>query len=265
MKEKISLNSLKIRALVVDDEQGAVNTLCNMLREYCPQVEVVGTALSVNAAVESIQKLKPDIIFLDIEMPPLGNGFDVLAQIENIDFGVIFTTAYMQYAVRAINTVQPWAYLVKPYSVSELTKAVDKASDIMWGQKKSAISSAGKQTIPLQRVNKQTQIVKAEEVVHCQAEGALSQILLFSDGNWQTIKVNNNIGQLELSLPELLFSRVHHSHIVNLSYIESIEFMGRNGVIKLVSSKFDVPASVSRMNSFQERYDYYISIMSKEV
>jgi two-component system, LytTR family, response regulator len=264
MKEKILLNALIIRVLVVDDEQGAVNTLSNMLREYCPQVKVVGSALTVNAAVEAIKNLKPDMVFLDIEMPPLGNGFDVLAQVENINFGVVFTTAYMQYAVRAINTVQPWAYLVKPYSVSELTGAVDKAGDIMWGQKKSAIASAGKQTVVLHRVNKQTLIVRAEEVVHCEADGGLTQVLLYTEGNWQTIMVNNNIGHLEMSLPELLFNRVHHSHIVNYSYIEKIDFTGRNAMLNLKSATIQVPASVSRMNAFQERYDYYTSIMSKE-
>ncbi len=260
----MSLKALKIKVVVVDDEQGAVNTLCNMLREYCPQVEVIGTALTVSAAVDAINKLGPDMIFLDIEMPPLGNGFDVLAQIENINFGVVFTTAYMQYAVRAINTVQPWAYLVKPYSVSELTRAVDKAADILWGQKKSSIASAGKQPIVLQRVNKQTQVVRAEELVSCQAEGALSQVQLYIEGNWQKIMVNQNIGQLELSLPELLFSRIHHSHIINLSYIEKVDFTGRNGEVYLKSSTVQIPASVSRMGAFQKRYDYYVSIMSKE-
>ncbi len=122
----------RINAIVVDDEIGAVHTLRGMLEEYCPMVNIIAAANTVEQGVRVAKQYRPDIVFLDIEIPPNGNGFDFLRQTEDCDFNIIFTTAYAHYAIQAINDVQPVAYLVKPYRVAELGQPVPITGALSW-------------------------------------------------------------------------------------------------------------------------------------
>ena len=102
----------KLRAVIVEDEEASRETLCNYLQKYCPNVEVVGMGESVKSGIEAIKAGKPDIVFLDVEMP-YGNAFDLLEQIDKVDFEVIFVTAYSNYAVQALNFSASY-YILKP-------------------------------------------------------------------------------------------------------------------------------------------------------
>lgn len=163
--EDKNYSTIKLNALLVDDEKGAINTLQNMLREYCPQIQIVGIATSVENAVRAAKALRPDVVFLDVEMPPFGSGFDFLEKCPELNFGVIFITAYPKYAIQAINMVQPWAYLVKPFSVSDLKKAVDIGMEKRLQQINSIIGLAKQQRIIIQDSRKGTILLEAGEII----------------------------------------------------------------------------------------------------
>ena len=113
-----------LRTIVIDDEKLSREVICNYLKEYCADVDVVATASSVKTAWKTIKKYNPDFIFLDIEMAD-GKGFDLLTMFEKISFKVIFVTAYSEYAVKAFR-FSAVDYLLKPVKIDELISAVEK-------------------------------------------------------------------------------------------------------------------------------------------
>ena len=113
-----------IRAIVIDDEEDSVNFIKSIIDEFCPEVNVVETANSVNEGVTKIKDYNPDIVFLDVEMPN-GTGFDLLERFSTINFDVIFITAYNHYAIKAIK-YSAVDYILKPISIEELIDAVKK-------------------------------------------------------------------------------------------------------------------------------------------
>src|SRR6186713_1804452 len=113
-----------IKAIIIDDEVHCVDTLSILLADYCPEVEVMEKCLSPKKGLEAIERLKPELVFLDIEMPMM-NGFELLEQFKEIPFSVIFTTSYDQYAIKAIR-FSALDYLLKPIDPKELIAAVHK-------------------------------------------------------------------------------------------------------------------------------------------
>lgn len=240
----------QISAVLIDDERGALNTLKNMLGEYCPQVQVGGTALSVREALEMVEKLQPDVVFLDIEMPPVGSGFDFLKKCGEISFGVIFTTAYPQYAIQAINTVQPWSYLIKPYSVFQLKNAVDTTLEKLKQKQESALNAARQQRIILQDSRKGTIVLYAEEVIYCRADGSFTDLVIWKNKRLEKFTSSRRLGEFEAELTAPLFCRTHHSYLVNLNYVEQLERTGRNGRLHLLHTEHKVPVSIAKMEKF---------------
>ncbi|MBK8968335.1 MAG: LytTR family DNA-binding domain-containing protein [Saprospiraceae bacterium] len=248
------LRGLTLRALLVDDEMGAINALRNMLQEYCPQVEICGIASSVQEAVSAAAAIQPDVVFLDIQMPPLGSGFDFLQQFPEPGFGVIFTTAYPKYAIQAINTIQPWAYLVKPYSVSELKKAVAVAADKVYeknkreGQAKSLI---------IQDSRKGTVVIRLDHIVFCRAAGSFTEIHVFRAGKVEKITTSRNLGEYDNELADPRFCRTHHSYLVNLNYVQRFERTGRNGIVHLNPPGYLARVSVAKMDEFISALEHF--------
>jgi class 3 adenylate cyclase len=113
-----------IKAIIIDDEVHCIDTLSILLADYCPEVEIMEKCMSAKKGLEAIERLKPDLVFLDIEMPVM-NGFELLEQFKQIPFSVIFTTSYDQYAIKAIR-FSALDYLLKPIDPKELIAAVHK-------------------------------------------------------------------------------------------------------------------------------------------
>src|SRR4029079_5534961 len=113
-----------IKAIIIDDEVHCVDTLSILLSDYCPEVEVMEKCLSPKKGLEAIERFKPELVFLDIEMPNM-NGFEMLEQFTTIPFSVIFTTSYDQYAIKAIR-FSALDYLLKPIDPKELIEAIHK-------------------------------------------------------------------------------------------------------------------------------------------
>ena len=116
---------MSLRAVIVEDEKHSRETLKNLLEEFCVDISIEGMAESVNEAVSVISSVQPDVVFLDIELQS-GTGFDVLSQLKSINFEVIFTTAFEQYAIKAVK-FSSLDYLLKPIDLEELQSAVEKA------------------------------------------------------------------------------------------------------------------------------------------
>ena len=115
----------RLRALIVDDEEYARKNMIMMLDEYCPEIEVVGEASGKAQAKALITSVQPDVVFLDIRMPSGAEGFELLEEVEEKNFLVVFVTAFKDYAVRAFNASAVY-YLLKPIDIDDLRTAVEK-------------------------------------------------------------------------------------------------------------------------------------------
>jgi two-component system, LytTR family, response regulator len=242
---------MTLRALLIDDEISAVNTLSGMLTQYFPQVQILGKAFSVGDAVEQVLRLQPDLIFVDIEMPPFGNAFDILQKTKEVDMGVIFTTAYPHYAVDAINLVQPWAYLVKPFSIQRLQTAIDIALQKV--QEKQTLNADGTRNgLLVQDSRKGTRVLRFQDIICCCADGSTVEIYVRLQEQTEKILVYKALRELEEILPEQQFCRTHHGYIVNMAHIKRVERTGRNAVLHL-SHNLSAGVSVQRLADFEEK------------
>lgn len=239
-----------IRALLVDDEIGAIQTLQKILHLYCQDVEVVGYARSVPEAVRQVKQHQPNLVFLDIEMTPAGNGFDFIEQTRENDFGVIFTTAYPQYAIQAIKSIQPWYYLVKPFSLADLLQAVEVAATKIQEIKDRANEETGRFSITLPIGRKGNIILKTDDILYCKADQSVSEVYVARGGEVEKIVVFCSLGNLEKRLSGAGFFRTHHSYLVNISRIEGYAKTGRCGTAQFAKNHI-VSISVSKMKEFE--------------
>src|SRR5688572_15729282 len=175
-----------IKAILVDDELHGLETLSILLADYCPEVKVLEKCSSAKKALEAIEKLKPGLVFLDIEMPVM-NGFELLEQFEEIPFSVIFTTSYDQYAIKAIR-FSALDYLLKPVDPKELITAIRKIK-----KQKSAPSNEQLEMLVNQLQNKEGRLTKiavptsegyelipADEILYCEASDNYTHLFLKS-------------------------------------------------------------------------------------
>ncbi len=211
-----------IRAIIIDDEQHCVKALINDLEKSCPSVVVIAACNSAKEGMLLIKKEKPDLVFLDIEMPWM-NGFEMLELIENINFNIIFTTAHDQFAAKAFR-ISAVDYLLKPVDSNDLKEAVKKVGLKMNEQTGNAnienLLRNIKQPNNEQRIalpNKDGyEFAEVHHIIYCQAEGAYTKVFL---DNKKYILVSKTLGDIEELLPVDLFQRIHHSTVVNLRFV----------------------------------------------
>ncbi len=249
----------KINTFIIEDEISAINTLRGMLVQYFPQINIVEEARSVSDALFKVQRNQPELVFLDIEMPPFGNGFEFLEKCPNPSFGVIFVTAYPNYAVQAINHVQPWGYLVKPYSISDLSKAIEKATEKIAENQRNSLENPEMQGLLISDSRKGNIAIKAGDILYCQADGATTDIFYQKEGKTTRFKASKTLKDIEEQLPSQLFNRCHHSYLVNLAFIERYVHTGRNGVIYLRTGA-EVSISVGKMEAFESQFNDFLRL-----
>ncbi len=244
----------RIKAIIVDDERSAIETLRGMLGTFCLHVDILDEATSIEDALLSVRQHLPDLVFLDIEMPPFGKGFDLLKLTPGRSFGVIFTTAYSEYAIQAINEVQPWGYLVKPYRVSDLVQAVLTAGEKMAEKptlEKNEVAEVLGIIIPDSR--KGNIVVHARDILYCRADGGATEIYILKLGKVEKITASRSLKELEEQLPDSIFCRTHHSYVVNLQHVIRYQRTGRNGVVYLPHNH-KAEISVKKMEGFEEQF-----------
>jgi two-component system LytT family response regulator len=211
-----------IRALIIDDEPQNAASLKMDLDLHCPNVRKVAVCHSAKEGMLTIKKEKPDLVFLDIEMPWM-NGFEMLDVIGDINFNIIFTTAHDQFAARAFR-ISAVDYLLKPIDSSDLKAAVNKVEErILLKQGQANIENLLqniKQPTSQQRIalpNKDGyEFVEVNLIIYCQAEGAYTKVYM---ADKKYVLVSKTLGDIEELLPPAIFQRIHHSTVVNVGYV----------------------------------------------
>jgi two-component system LytT family response regulator len=219
-----------MRTIVIDDEKLSREVICNYLRSYCNDIEIVTTASSVKTAYKAITRYSPDFIFLDIEMSD-GKGFDLLTMFEKIDFKVIFVTAYSEYAVKAFR-FSAVDYLLKPVKIDELISAVEKVKSIKdQGPTIETLSelmknlgreSALPRTLVIPHL-KGFNVLKISEIIMCVADGYCTNFFVTGNRKYTS---SRNLKHFDEMLEELNIIRVHHSYLVNLNHVLSYSRQG---------------------------------------
>ena len=215
-----------MKALVIDDERLARKELISLLSEF-PRIEIVGEAVNADDAIEKIDALKPDILFLDIQMPGK-NGFELLETLDVVP-KVIFTTAYDEYALKAFE-VSALDYLLKPIRKERLEECVQKIMDAVQEEKQRSSDAQYKLGL-----NDQVFVKDGDKCWFVK----LSNVRLFeSDGNYIKVYFDNfkpmihkSLNALDKKLDDRAFFRASRKHIINLSWVESIESWFNGGLL----------------------------------
>ncbi|MEZ4920694.1 MAG: response regulator [Saprospiraceae bacterium] len=159
--------------MLVDDESSAITTLRGMIEKFCPNVEIIGICQDYHSAIDLVHKQTPDLVFLDIQISPIHSGFDFLEQTRDRSFGTIFTTAYAEYAVKAINRFQPWSYLVKPFSVADLLDAVKVANQKLQEIHQQKAAQSLDQKFEFTDIFKKHHLIKARDIKYLQINDSI--------------------------------------------------------------------------------------------
>ena len=212
-----------LKAVIVEDEKISRDVLSNYIAKYCPDVKVLDTADDIIKGIDCINKHKPDIVFLDIEMPK-GNGFDLLEKIGDISFETIFVTAFSNYAIRALNFSAAY-YILKPVSIDELIKAVEKVKKLR--KEKSNWSPTRVLLENIQTTVKQNkkillplldgfEMAEIKDIAWCSANDNFTAFHFMSG---KTMMICRTLKFYQEILDEYDFIRVHKSHMVNKNHI----------------------------------------------
>lgn len=219
---------MRWKAVIIDDELNNIENLSLLLQEYCPTVEVTGSAINAAKGKEIIVALLPDIVFLDIQMPE-ESGFDLLQSLDSIDFEVIFVTAFDKYGIQAVK-FSAVDYLLKPVNIEELKKAVDKTAarlqvkrenehirNLLQYIKQPAPAGDHKLALPGAR---ETRFVFVKDILYCKSDNAYTTFFLL---NKEKIIVSKSIREYEELLYPYGIIRTHQSYLVNKHFVESFK------------------------------------------
>lgn len=248
----------KIRTLIVDDEELARKNLEFLLNDYCEGIQVIGEAGNVREAKKFLNSNKIDLLLLDIEMPN-GSGFELLESIKDeIDFKIVFITAYHEYALKAFK-YSAVDYLLKPINPEELQAAINKVkpgSDKDSPEKIEAlIENMGKRGEQLEKIALASmeglQFVNLDEIMYCESQDNYTQFFL-TDG--RRIMVSKTIKFFEEMLDQAKFFRVHRSNIINLRYID--KYVKGEGGFVVLKQGARIPVSRRRKESFLQLFHY---------
>lgn len=207
-----------LRAIIIDDERHCIETLRYELTAHVPEIELLKTHQDTLDGIKSINDLKPDIVFLDIELNDI-SGFQFLDHLSYLDFHLIFTTAYDQYAIEALR-VKAFDYLMKPVSGAHLRTCIDRLIAEMNEKDADALSQANSESLNKLAlpVGSSSIFVDPEGILKVQADGNFS-VLTMSTG--QEYYISKSLKEMERLLQAPPFIRVHKSHIVNVKEISA--------------------------------------------
>jgi two-component system LytT family response regulator len=219
-----------IRSIIIDDEQHCVKALVKDLQQNCPSIEMADACYSAKDGIMAIKKHQPNLVFLDVEMPWM-NGFEMLEILGDINFSIIFTTAHDEFAARAFR-ISAVDYLLKPIDAADLKSAVQKVekklgedsylqhiSNLLRNMRQPSIEQ--KVALP-QREG--YEFIDVSSIIYCQAEGAYTNV--FIQGK-KPMLISRILGDVEELLPPEIFQRIHHSTLINVTYVS--QFLRSDG------------------------------------
>lgn len=237
-----------ITSLIIDDEHDGRVAVRNMLEKYCTNVQILDEADGVEDGFLKIKQHSPDLVFLDIKMDD-GTAFDLLRKFNQIDFRIIFVTAYDEYAIEAIK-YSALDYILKPIRPALLVEAVEKM------QETSRVNRLEQQIeLLLQEKAKREKIalptsdgllfVKVIDILRCESDSSYTNFVL---ANGKKILVTRTMKEFEEMLPVDLFYRVHKSHLINIKYID--QYVTRDGASVIMGNGDCVPIARNRKDEF---------------
>lgn len=242
---------MKIRSVIVEDEQSAREALKSYLTKYCPQIEVVGEAKDAKQAVPLLHELNPQLVFLDVELP-FGNAFDVLDECKDLYFETIFVTAFSEYSLKALNQSAAY-YLLKPVSIEELIIAVNKVQEHVinkeiFDRNRVVVENFREQEPEKRQVILPTlegfEVIKMEEIIRLQGNGNFTDIYLKDGTKKMACRFLKHYAEI-LPYP---FIRVHKSHIINLNWVKSYH-KGLGGYV-ILNNNTEIDISANYKESF---------------
>lgn len=244
-----------IRSLLIDDEPNNVAALRELLLKFCPVVDIVGTADNAKRGQELIVSTQPDLVFLDIEMP-YGNAFELLNNLQPVNFEIIFVTAFDNYAINAIK-YSALDYLLKPVNIKELKAAVEKASDRIHIKNidqriNTLLFNLQKPKKVLGRMALPTvdglEFVNVDDIVRLEA---FSNYTVIHTEKSKLI-ISKLLKDFEDILSEDAFSRIHHSHIINHHFIKKYH-RGRGGYVEMTDGT-SIEVSIRKKDEFLAKF-----------
>lgn len=245
-----------LKAVIIDDEPDCVKLLALQLKMYCPKVQVLAECTSSETGLIKIKELQPDIVFLDIEMPVM-NGFQLLEKLGNINFSLIFVTAYDQFAVKAFR-FNALDYLLKPIDGKDLKVAVEKAL-----QQKPSLEQLklmkqqlnvgekhypDKIALPFQNGVIFTEI---KNILYCESENNYTRFYVVEGRNYL---VSKTLGDIQEVLEERNFLRVHRQFLVNLNHIK--KYVRGEGNYLILSNDINIPVARNKKDKLIERFGW---------
>ena len=248
-----------IRCVLIDDESNSLEMMEWLLKTYCPQVKIEAMCNAAAKGIEAINIYKPDLVFLDIEMPHM-NGFDMLEQFDKLFFDVVFCTAYDQFAIRAFK-YSALNYLLKPIDPEDLKETIRRIEERKTTPSKEQlellfqnIRQTAKPTV--QRIALTTGdgmiFVPTSDIIYCQAESNYTSVVLTGGKKIVVSKVLKDIDEA-LSGPD--FYRVHNSYLINLNQIS--KFVRGDGGYVIMADGATVSISRSRRQEFMELFEKF--------
>jgi two-component system, LytTR family, response regulator len=244
-----------LKAIIIDDEPDCVELLALQLAEHCPTVEVVAQFTSPEAGLQAIRSMKPDVVFLDVEMPRL-NGFGLIEKLEAVEFSLIFVTAYNEFALKAFR-FSALDYLLKPLNVSQLKEAVSKAEkrqridqrqlDLLRLQLKEG-HFPSKIAVPFQNG---VVFVELKELVYCEADSNYTKLFLANGKNYLLSKTLREVQEV---LEERNFLRVHRQYLINLEHIKS--YHKGEGSYLVMAGDVSIPVAKNQKDRLVQKFGW---------
>lgn len=243
-----------ITAILIDDEKNALEVLEWQLKNFCTDVQVLAMCTSADEAVTAIIQLQPQLIFLDIEMP-VKSGFEVLHAFQQPRFDVIFTTAYNQFAIKAFKYAA-FDYLLKPIDAADLKAAIERFKNrkttLTTQQLEVLMNHMGK-VPPPEKIALNTadgmMFIKPDQIIRCESQSNYTKIYLTTQ---QKVTIAKTLKDVEETLQEYHFYRIHNSHLINLQHIE--KFVKADGGYVLMTDGEHITVARNRKDGFIEQF-----------
>jgi two-component system LytT family response regulator len=238
------------KVLIIDDENRTRDLISKMIQSFNLNLRVFSLGENVQTAIQAIEKVQPDIVFLDIQMPD-GTGFDVLKSLKDKKFEVIFITAHEEYAITAIK-FSALDYLLKPVDPEELRNATEKAlKTIEIKEQESQFEALQNNILPnskkrlVLKTHESVFVVELEQIIRCEADKNYTTFFLTGG---KKIVVSKTLKEYEILLSAYNFLRVQQSHLINLDFIERYD--KANGGIVVMKDGAEVPLSHAKREQF---------------